>query len=74
VKKMSVIVYRVAEVYTVEVEALNHTEANLLALRRVKQRLVKPMDVNYNLVSLSIDGAHMGVGTEQDDHPHKRKC
>jgi hypothetical protein len=72
-KKMSVIVYRVAEVYTVEVDALNHTEANVAALRRVKQRLVKPMKVEYNLVSLSIDGAHMGVGTEMDDHPLRRR-
>lgn len=63
-RKFSVVVYRVSEVYSLELEKDSHEEACAEALRRVKQRLVKPDEIPYDLLALSADGAHLGVGTE----------
>jgi hypothetical protein len=71
-RKFSVVVYRVSEVYCLELEKDSHEEACAEALRRVKQRLVKPCDIAYDLLALSADGANLGVGTDTTGQPRSR--
>lgn len=66
-RKFSVVVYRVSELYSLELESKNHEEACEEALRRVKQKVVRPSDVPYDLLALSADGANIGVGTDTDE-------
>lgn len=70
-RRFQLAVYRVTEVHAFEVEAEDHNEAIHEALRRVKQRLVKPCPVVHDLLALSIDGARIGVGTDID--PSRRR-
>jgi hypothetical protein len=71
-RKFKLVVYRVSEVYSLELEKDSHEEACAEALRRVKQRLVKPEDTAYDLLALSADGAYLGVGTEASDRYRPR--
>ena len=67
-----VVVYRLVEVYNLELEGDSHEAICANALRRVKQRLVKPEEISYNLLALSADGAHLGVGTDIDERAPRR--
>lgn len=74
-KTFSVAVYRVAEAYSFDIEAEDHNAALHEALRRVKQRLYKPVPMVegvHNLVALSVDGVRIGVATDQEEHRRGR--
>jgi len=74
VKTFSVAVYRVAEAHAFDIEAEDHNAALHEALRRVKQRLYKPVELKEgNLLALSVDGVRVGVAVDFDDHPIRRR-
>lgn len=73
-RKFQAAVYRVVEVHSFEVEAEDHNEAVREALRRVKQRLVKPCPVLNDLLALTIDGANIGFGIDVDPGARPRRA
>ncbi len=75
-RTFSVAVYRVAEAYAFDIEATDHNDALHEALRRVKQRLLKPTPIQpglHDLVALSVDGVRIGVATDVDDPPRRAR-